>query len=116
MSEVTVFHRIYSWFAPRDEEKRNRQTERIGDLTRALERNPESAASYVSRGEAHWEAGDTESAERDFRQALLLADAQFSTETWGVVVQAIRDRALQGLRQAQGSSSADEAGRKTGKG
>jgi hypothetical protein len=68
-------------------------------------RNPESAASYVSRGEAYLEAGEPDAAAVDFRQALALAEAQFKTETWGIVAQAVRDRALRGLQQAQASTS-----------
>lgn len=116
MADPTVWQRVLSWLLPTDGEKWVGQDERLHELTRALERDPESAASYVSRGEVHLQIGDHFAAARDFRRALELAEAQFRTQTWGVVAQAVRDRALRGLKQAQELSGVNRAGQKTGKG
>lgn len=102
MTEPTVWQRIRSWVFPSSEEQRARQEQRINELTRALARHPHAAATYVSRGEAYLEVGDAERAASDFGQALSLSEAQFKTEAWGMVAQAVRDRALRGLKQARG--------------
>ncbi len=101
MSEQSVWERLTAWLLPTAGEKREQQLARIHQLTRALSREPGSAASYISRGEVYLEAGDSQAAAADFRQALALAETQFKTDTWGVVAQAVRDRALQGLQQAR---------------
>ena len=101
MSEPSLLGRLAAWLYPSVAERQNRQGERIQSLTRAINRDPVSAASYMCRGESYLEAGDPASAAADFRQALALVEAQFKTETWGVVAQAIRDRAFRGLQQTQ---------------
>ncbi|MBK8134960.1 MAG: hypothetical protein KA401_01330 [Anaerolineae bacterium] len=116
MADPTVWQRVLSWILPTDAEKRVGQDERLHELTRALERDPESAASYVSRGEVLVQIGEYNAAARDFRRALGLAEAQFKTQTWGVVAQAVRDRALRGLKLAQELSGVNRVGQKTGKG
>jgi tetratricopeptide (TPR) repeat protein len=101
MAEPSLWDRMTARLFPTAQEQQGRLAERIAALDRALMRDPGSAASYVNRGEAYLEAGDPVAAVKDFRQALALAEAQFKTETWGVVAQAVRDRALRGLQQAE---------------
>lgn len=103
MSEPSVWHRLTPWLNVSAADQQSRQAERIQSLTRAISRDPASAALYLCRGESYMEAGDQASAAADFRQALALAEVQFKTETWGVVAQALRDRAFRGLQQAQQS-------------
>jgi tetratricopeptide (TPR) repeat protein len=79
------------------------RSQRIGALTRAIEAQPNDPAPYLYRGELLAEQGEAERALQDFRRAALLADGQFKTQSWGVVAQVIRDRALRGLQQAQGA-------------
>lgn len=103
MSEPSLLERLRSWLNPSAADLQNRQMERIQSLTRALSRDPASAAAFLCRGESYFEAGDSVSAAADFRQAFALAEVQFKTETWGVVAQALRDRAFRGLQQVQQS-------------
>ena len=105
MNEPSVWERLTGWLNPSPVERQNRQMERIQSLTRAIARDEASAALYVCRGESYLEAGDLTSASADFRQALALAEVQFKTETWGLVAQALRDRAFRGLQQVQQSRS-----------
>lgn len=105
MSEPSIWERLTAWLNLSAADRQNRQMERIQNLTRAISRGPASAALYVCRGESYLEAGDLSSAAADFRQALALAEVQFKTETWGVVAQALRERAFLGLQQAQQSRS-----------
>jgi tetratricopeptide (TPR) repeat protein len=74
---------------------------RIHTLTRAIEAAPDSAANYVLRGELYLELGEYGRATADFRQALELAAQQFETADWGLVAQALQDRARCGLQEAQ---------------
>jgi tetratricopeptide (TPR) repeat protein len=72
-------------------------TERLIALTRAIERHPESAVNYVARGELYLDIGERERAAADFRQALAIAEAQYAEDDWGLVSQAVQDRAVAGL-------------------
>ena len=83
---------------------------RIAELTEALAAHPNSPALYLSRGEAYAEIGEHSQAAQDFQRAVRLADEQFKTKSWGVVAQALRDRALRGLQQAQASARAGNQG------
>ncbi len=83
---------------------------RIADLTEALAAHRDSPALYLSRGEAYAEMGEYGQAAEDFRLAARLADEQFKTKPWGVVAQALRDRALRGLQQAQAAARAGNQG------
>ena len=77
-----------------------RGTERWHNLNWAIAAYPDVAANYVLRGELLLKQGDTLGAISDFRRALELAAEQVETEDWGVVAQAVQDRALAGLRDA----------------
>lgn len=105
MSEPTVWERLTAWLSLSAADRQNRQQARIQSLTRQISRDQASAALYLCRGEHYLEAGDLASAAADFRQALALAEVQFKTEMWGVVAQALRDRAFRGLQNAQQSRS-----------
>jgi tetratricopeptide (TPR) repeat protein len=81
----------------------NRQAgraERLITLTASLENQPDALANWVLRGELYLEIGEYALAAADFQQALTLADALFEQERWGIVTQALRDRAIAGLQQA----------------
>jgi tetratricopeptide (TPR) repeat protein len=73
---------------------------RLHQLSWAISVYPDSAANYVLRGELLLERGEAEAAIQDFRRALELATQQVETEDWGVVAQAVQDRALVGLGDA----------------
>jgi hypothetical protein len=74
--------------------------ERWHNLNWTIAAYPDVAANYVLRGELLLRQGDTLGAISDFRHALRLAAEQVETEDWGVVAQAVQDRALAGLRDA----------------
>ena len=103
MSELSVWERLTAWLNLSAADRQNQHMERIQGLTRAISRDPASAALYLCRGESYLEAGDLVSAAAYFRQALALAEVQFKTETWGVVAQTLRDRAFRGLQKVQQS-------------
>jgi hypothetical protein len=73
---------------------------RLALLDETVARYPQSPSGYVLRGELHLSAGMIDSALRDFRQGLALAERQLYTEQWGLVMQVMRDRAREGLTQA----------------
>jgi hypothetical protein len=54
----------------------------------------------VLRGELYYQFGLYELAAADFQQALVLAERQLETEDWGVVTQAMLERAQTGLKRA----------------
>ncbi|MCC6804721.1 MAG: hypothetical protein IT319_17695 [Anaerolineae bacterium] len=74
--------------------------ERWHNLNWTIAAYPDVAANYVLRGELLLRQGDTLGAISDFRHALTLAAHQMETDDWGVVAQAVQDRALAGLRDA----------------
>jgi tetratricopeptide (TPR) repeat protein len=75
--------------------------QRLHSLSRAIEDAPETPANYVLRGELYLEVGEYELAEADFQRGLELAAAEFETSDWGIMAQAMRDRAEAGLASAQ---------------
>lgn len=103
MSEPSVWERLTARLNFSAADRQNQQMERIQSLTRAISRDPACAATVLCRAESYLEADDLRSAAADFRQVLALAEVQFKTETWGVVAQAIRDRAFRGLQHVQQS-------------
>lgn len=74
-------------------------SQRLAALTDAIAANPDSAGNYVLRGELFLQHGERELAYADFVKALTLAAAQLETDDWGLVEQAVQDRAEAGLRR-----------------
>lgn len=74
---------------------------RLLALNESITRYPETSAAYVLRGEIYLEAQFYDLATEDFTRAMALAEAQYKTSDWGVVAQAMRDRARVGLQKAQ---------------
>jgi hypothetical protein len=64
-----------------------------------VEAAPESSANLILRGEALLDMGSLEQAEVDFQRGLELAEAELERSAWGVMEQALRDRALMGLER-----------------
>ncbi len=75
--------------------------QRLNELNRTIQEYPEAVSAYVLRGEIYLEAGFYELAMADFTRALSLAEQQYKTSDWGVVVQAMQDRARDGLNAAR---------------
>ncbi len=74
---------------------------RITALDDAITLYPSSSANYVLRGEAYLKAGQAERAIIDFEIAQRLAQADIMNNRWGLVAQAMQDRARRGLQQAR---------------
>jgi tetratricopeptide (TPR) repeat protein len=83
---------------------------RLIALDESIARAPDSAAAYVLRGELYLEARCFAAARDDFARALRLAEAQYRASDWGVVAQAMRDRAADGLARASRGLSREQAG------
>ncbi len=76
-------------------------TQRLADLSAAINQRPQVAANYVLRGEVWLQAGEYQTAADDFATALILATEQFEEEDWGLLAQALRDQAEHGLEVAR---------------
>ena len=76
-------------------------SQRLADLSVAIDERPQVAANYVLRGEVWLQVGDYQQAADDFATALILATEQFEEEDWGLLAQALRDQAEHGLEIAR---------------
>jgi hypothetical protein len=74
---------------------------RLSKLSEAIENAPEAVTNYVLRGELYLKAGLYELARNDFQTAAALANEQYERSDWGLLAQAMRDRALIGLTKAE---------------
>jgi tetratricopeptide (TPR) repeat protein len=77
------------------------QSEHFRYLDQAIEIAPDTAANYVLRGELYLKAREYALARRDFQRAYELAARQFERSNWGIIAQAMQDRALVGLQKAE---------------
>ncbi len=98
---VSFWQRLLTFLAPTRAERTEQAQARVRDIDEALEQHPDSAANYVLRGEVYLELADYEQAAADFRRALELAAAQVERDDWGLVAQAVQDRALARLVTAR---------------
>lgn len=71
--------------------------DRFRELSDKIEALPESITHYVLRGELFIERGEYERAKADFEAAAGIAEAVDPNESWGLLEQVMRDRALQGI-------------------
>lgn len=78
---------------------------RLIELNETITHYPETTAAYVLRGEIYLDAQFYDLATEDFTRAVTLAEGQYKTSDWGVVAQAMRDRARVGLQKAQARRS-----------
>lgn len=74
---------------------------RLESLSHAVEMYPEEPANYVLRGEVYYQLREYALAEADFQRGLELAAEQVEANRWGLVAQALQDRALNGLEKTQ---------------
>lgn len=74
-------------------------TDQLALFSEAIEDEPDAAANYVLRAEVLVELGEIELARTDFEAGLRLAEEALEVRAWGIVAQALRDRALAGLEQ-----------------
>ena len=94
------WHNIRKLFLPTSRERADHFVQRINRLSAAVELYPDSPTNYVLRGELYLEMGDYTLAKNDFDHALELALRQTATDDWGIVAQAVQDRAHDGLAEA----------------
>ncbi len=85
-----------SWFGRGDS-----QQQRLDDLNISIQLYPDSATNYVLRGELFEKQKHYELAIADFETAQALASDQVMTDRWGLVNQAVQDRAIRGLRRVK---------------
>lgn len=91
----SLFNSVFPSRAQREAEA----LKRLETLDDSIALYPETASNYVLRGEVYLQLNQVELAVLDFQQALELADVE--NHDWGVVAQAVQDRALHGLKQAR---------------
>ncbi len=77
------------------------QGQRLVALDAAIEQYPDTPTNFVLRGELYLQLGESELAALDFQRALELAQPQIEQNDWGIVAQAMQDRALRGLEDAE---------------
>jgi tetratricopeptide (TPR) repeat protein len=94
------WYRLRRWLMPTPKELTEDYQNRLEALDLTVSRHPEAISNYVLRGELHLSAGIYDLAVMDFQRALELGSRQFETERWGVITQAMRDRAYDGLNRA----------------
>lgn len=75
--------------------------QRLQNLSWSIEHQPDSATHLVLRGELYLDCEEYALAAQDFEHALSIASAALQTSAWGVLEQALQDRAQTGLEQAQ---------------
>lgn len=66
-------------------------------LNESIRQNPQAPTAYVLRGELHLKQRQYALAKVDFERAVALTDEQIDEARWGIVAQAMRDRAERGL-------------------
>lgn len=86
---------------PTKEERMAEAEERLLALNEAIEDAPDVAVNYLARAELLLEIGRIVEAIDDFERVETLAAKDFEDRRWGVVAQALRDRARRGMEQAQ---------------
>lgn len=71
--------------------------EQFEALNESIQQNPQAPTAYVLRGELHLKQKQYALARVDFERAVALTDEQFEEAQWGIVAQAMRERAERGL-------------------
>ena len=75
--------------------------EKLQALNQSIQLEPEAPTAYVLRGEIFVKKKQYHLAKADFERAIALTDEMIHSARWGVVAQAMRDRALEGLANKQ---------------
>ena len=77
------------------------RSQRLRELSLAIEAYPQTVANYVLRGELFLQDRQTHLARADFEKALRLATQQIESSRWGLIDQAMLERAQQGLARVR---------------
>jgi len=92
---------VVGFFFKTPAQKERDRSRRLRELNVSIEYAPDSPTLYVLRGELFLERKEYHLAQADFETAIEIAD-EFDPEAgWGLVTQAMRDRALEGLEMVQ---------------
>lgn len=75
--------------------------DRLSALDAAVAARPDAPANYLLRAELYARLGEDALALADFSQAQTLAASGFERNNWGLVSQALRDRAAVGAARAR---------------
>lgn len=73
---------------------------RLAALDAAIAASPDAPANYLLRAELYARLGEHALALADFNRVETLAASGFERDNWGLVNQALRDRAAAGARDA----------------
>jgi hypothetical protein len=96
-----VWQRFLWWVRPPQDMREKANADRFLWLDDAIYREPDVAVNYVIRGELYLERGEIENAAADFERGEELAQREFAERRWGVVAQAMRDRARRGIEETR---------------
>ena len=99
--EQSVWDKLRRWLRPTQEEQMAGVGDRLLALNEAIEDAPDVAVNYLARAELLLEIGRVVEAIDDFERVEVLAAKDFDDRRWGVVAQALRDRAKRGMEEAQ---------------
>lgn len=100
----TIFQRFWRWLRPTSQTYHYR----LVMLERSIDSDPQSPVGYVLRGEVYLAMNEPHKAMLDFKAALERSERQLQTREWGVVAQAMQDRAQAGLKRAQRQATAPQ--------
>lgn len=73
---------------------------RLAALDAAVQASPKAPANYLLRAELYARLGEDALALADFERAQALADSALAADRWGLINQALRDRAAAGAVEA----------------
>lgn len=73
---------------------------RLAALDAAVQASPQAPANYLLRAELYARLGEDALALADFERAQALADSALAADRWGLINQALRDRAAAGAAAA----------------
>lgn len=96
--------RFWRWLAeqvPGTAARRERLLSDLVALNRAIKDAPDSPANFMLRGEIYLRLWYNQRALADFQMARQLAADEMETRRWGLIAQAVGDRAAQGARTAE---------------
>lgn len=74
--------------------------DRLAALDAAIDAEPDAPANYMLRAELYAQLGEDALALADFERAQMLAADRYTRDNWGLVSQAVRDRAAAGAVQS----------------
>lgn len=99
--QPSLLAQIVGFFFRTPARRERERSRRLRELNVSLEYASDSPTLYVLRGELFLERKEYHLAQADFEMAVTIAEAFDPESGWGLVEQAMRDRALDGLSKVQ---------------